>query len=143
VFHRNHVQGETQDVSVALLMDYSGSMNGASYECQRRIALILHELFNDFPMVDFHMYGHESWYTNQVYGLTSIETTYYKKPNGGTNEGTALARAAQEFLAVSPKKNRKVILTMGDGHSNQEEIKKSVKMIRKAGIEVYDILIDG
>lgn len=143
VFHRNHVQGETQDVSVALMMDYSGSMGGASYECQRRIALLLHELFSDFPMVDFHMYGHESWYTNQVYGLTSIETTYYKKPNGGTNEGTALARTAQEFLAVSPKKNRKVILTMGDGHSNQEEIKKSVKMIRKAGIEVYDILIDG
>ena len=32
---------------------------------------------------------------------------------------------------------------MGDGCSRQDEIKKSVKMIRKAGVEVYDILIDG
>jgi len=143
VFHRNHVQGETQNVSVALLMDYSGSMGGSSYEVQRRLAMLLHDLFQDFPMVDFHMYGHESWYVNKVYGFNSIDSVYFKRPSGGTNEGTALARTAQEFLAVSPKKNRKVILTMGDGCSSQNEIQKSVKMIRKAGMEVYDILIDG
>ena len=143
VFHRNHVQGDTQNVSIALLMDYSGSMGGNSYYCQRQLAMLLHDLFSDFPMVDFHMFGHESSYTNQIYGLLSIETVYHKKPGGGTNEGTALARTAEEFLAASPKKNRKVILTMGDGCSCQEAIKKSVKMIRKAGVEVYDILIDG
>ena len=143
VFHRNHVQGDTQNVSIALLMDYSGSMGGNSYCCQRQLAMLLHDLFSDFPMVDFHMYGHEAWHTNRIYGLSSIETVYHKKPHGGTNEGTALARTASEFLASSPKKNRKILLTMGDGCSNQEDIKKSIKMIRKSGMEVYDILIDG
>ena len=112
VFHRNHVQGDTQNVSIALLMDYSGSMGGNSYCCQRQLAMLLHDLFSDFPMVDFHMYGHEAWHTNRIYGLYSIETVYHKKPHGGTNEGTALARTASEFLASSPKKNRKILLTI-------------------------------
>jgi|GEM_PF-5972514 len=143
VFHRKHVQGDTQEVSIALMMDYSGSMHGVSIQIQRKMALLLYDLFKDFPIVDFHMFAHETWYTNQVYNMTDIETVYFKSPTGGTNEGTALGRTATEFLALSPKQNRKVILALGDGCSGPAEIKKSVKMIRKAGMEVYDILIDG
>ena len=143
VFHRKHVQGDTQEVSIALMMDYSGSMHGVSIQIQRKMALLLYDLFKDFPIVDFHMFAHETWYTNQVYNMTSIESVYFKDPSGGTNEGTALGRTATEFLALSPKQNRKVILALGDGCSNPTEIKKSVKMIRKAGMELYDILIDG
>jgi hypothetical protein len=143
VFHRKHVQGDTQEVSIALMMDYSGSMHGVSIQIQRKMALLLYDLFKDFPIVDFHMFAHETWYTNQVYNMTDIETVYFKSPTGGTNEGTALGRTATEFLALSPKQNRKVILALGDGCSGPADIKKSVKMIRKAGMEVYDILIDG
>jgi hypothetical protein len=64
-------------------------------------------------------------------------------PNGGTNEGTALARVAHEFLQLSPKKNRKVILSMGDGCSSPQDIKNAVRAIKREKMEVYDILIDG
>ncbi len=143
VFHRKHIQGDTQEVSIALVMDYSGSMHGASIEMQRKMALLLYDLFKDFPIVDFHMFAHEAWYVNKVFNMTEIESCYYKGPGGGTNEGSALARSAQEFLSLSPKQNRKVILTLGDGCSEPEAIRKSVKLIRKSGMEVYDILIDG
>ncbi|MEK9700261.1 MAG: hypothetical protein VW270_31050, partial [Candidatus Poseidoniales archaeon] len=97
VFHRKHVQGDTQEVSIALMMDYSGSMHGVSIQIQRKMALLLYDLFKDFPIVDFHMFAHETWYTNQVYNMTSIESVYFKDPSGGTNEGTALGRTATEF----------------------------------------------
>ena len=143
VFHRNQIQGEIQNVSIALMMDYSGSMGGGSMEAQRRVAILLHDLFKDFPLVDFHMFGHESWWNNQIYYFDEPELLYLYGPNGGTNEGTALARVAHEFLELSPKKNRKVILSMGDGCSNAQDIKNAVRAIKREKMEVYDILIDG
>jgi hypothetical protein len=143
VFHRNQIQGEVQNVSIALMMDFSGSMAGGSMQAQRRVGVLLHDLFKDFPLVDFHMFGHESWHTNQVYHFQEPELLYMYGPNGGTNEGTALARVAHEFLQLSPKKNRKVILSMGDGCSSPQDIKNAVRAIKREKMEVYDILIDG
>jgi hypothetical protein len=48
-----------------------------------------------------------------------------------------------EFLKSSFRKDRKLLLVIGDGCSGYAEIEKSVTIMSRTGIELYDILIDG
>lgn len=144
VFHRKIAQGETKQVTIGMLIDYSGSMNGASIQTTRRIALLIHDLLLHFPQVNMEFFGHEvSGYNNSVMRFRSIEEVFAKGIGGGTNEGTALARTGMEFLQSSYRKDRKLLLVIGDGCSGEHEIEKAVNIMSRTGIELYDILIDG
>jgi len=143
VFHRKVSQGDSKEVTLAMLIDFSGSMSGASLQTTKRIALLLHDLLLSFPQVRLELYGHEVCHQNTVMKFASIEELFAKPAGGGTNEGTALARTGLEFLRSSFRKDRKLLLVVGDGCSGYAEIEKSVTIMSRTGIELYDILIDG
>ena len=144
VFHRKIEQGETREVTIGILVDFSGSMGGTEIGVTKRIVLLLHDLLAHFPMVDFQLFGHADNYGgNQIMQFASIEEFIATSVSGGTNEGTALSRTALEFMKQNKRRDRKLLLAIGDGHSNHEEIQKSVNLIRRVGIELYDILING
>ena len=143
VFHRKVSQGDSKEVTLAMLIDFSGSMSGASLQTTKRIALLLHDLLLSFPQVRLELYGHEVCHQNTVMKFASIEELFAKPAGGGTNEGTALARTGLEFLRSSFRKDRKLLLVIGDGCSGFAEIEKAVTIMSRTGIELYDILIDG
>ena len=141
VFFRKVTQGVTNKVSIGLLLDYSGSTHGGVLDAEKRVAVLLHDVLQRFPQVDLHLYGHEDRNVNRVYCFESLRGVVGYGSHGGTNEGTALARAAQHLHQNSQKGTRKILFAIGDGCSSPQEIKDSVKAIRRSGMEVYDILV--
>ena len=141
VFFRKVTQGVTNKVSIGLLLDYSGSTHGGVLDCEKRIAVILNDLFSMFHQVDLHLFGHEDGNYNNIYHFESLKGTLAYDSGGGTNEGTALACAAKALNQVTPRGRRKILFAIGDGCTGPDEIKASVKAIRQSGMEVYDILV--
>lgn len=142
VFHRKVTQGVSHKVTIGLMLDYSGSTHGGVLECEQRVAMIMHDLFEPFNQVELRLYGHEDRHGgNRVYDFESVKGVCAYNSSGGTNEGTALARAAQCLHNDSSRRSRKILFALGDGCSDPTSIKTSVKAIRSTGMEVYDILI--
>lgn len=141
IFRKDQIQGVTRDVTIALLLDYSGSTNGQIIYAEKAIAVLMNDLCLDYPQIDLRFYSHFSGYKNLIRRYDEIAGLLMYDCAGGTNEGTALGLVGKNVFETAPKQNRKIIFSIGDGYSNTHEIKRSVDVCRAAGIEIYNILI--
>lgn len=142
IFHRKTLQGIDRMLSIGLLVDFSGSMNGAAIRAAKRVTVLLHDALKEYPNVDLQIFSHQgSNYNNTIRHFETIEGFMAHRTGGGTDEGSAYARCAKEMMSICPKGSRKILFALGDGLSNAEEITNAVNLARDAAIETVDILL--
>ena len=141
IFHRKIVNGIHRNLTIGILMDYSGSMSG-SITMQRRIAVLMNDVLNRYPNIKVLNFSHQggSRY-NDVKGFESLEALADHDCGGGTEEGAAYAMCARKIIQEGDRKSRKILFAIGDGCSDRESIKHSVSLARNAGVETVDILL--
>ena len=167
VFYRKDDTGEKRELSLAVLVDLSGStdidgdrgwvgdqtleqrlVHLSTYGKHRvsvalkRAATIISEAFRSASnegAVRVHVYGH---IRGEVfyYGNTSNVVTHTY--GGGTDEAGAVSKTAVHFLELEHGRNcRKILVSCGDGLTNTYELKDAVDNATKLGLEVYSILV--
>ena len=151
VFHRKVLQGIDRNMTIGILIDFSGSM-GSCLTIAKALALLIKDSLSLFENVDVQIYGHHGGGVhnrNHHYGMNQIiqfmddETLLYCAGGGGTNEGSAYARVAKEMMQQSSKSSRKVLFAIGDGATGRECIVNAVKLAQEVGIETVDIFMGG
>jgi len=142
IFHRNNVSGYTRELQLGLLLDFSGSMIGRNTEIVKKIGVLLHDALSEFHGVHPYFYAHqEKTEFNDITEFAKIENLAVWKATGGTNEGGAYAYCARQLIQRGAARDRKVLMSIGDGHTNGEEIKEAVNLARKGGVETLCLLI--
>jgi len=143
VFHRKTVQGIDRDLTIGILLDYSGSMHGPDIQAAKRIALLIKDALATFPNVQVELFGHQSvgeanniLHFEDDLAMVGLETGY------GTNEGTAYARCAKELISMTHSSSRKILFAIGDGCTGQDDLIAAVKLASEAGLETVDIVLD-
>ena len=151
VFHRKVLQGIDRNMTIGVLIDFSGSM-GSCLTTAKALALLIKDSLSLFENVDVQIYGHHGggvhshnslWGMNQIIQFMDDETLAYSYGGGGTNEGSAYARVAREMMQQSSKSSRKVLFAIGDGATGRDCIVNAVKLAQEVGIETVDIFMGG
>ena len=172
VFFRRDESGEKREVSIAVLVDLSGSTYCRRDTCGseawadlnpevtlekrvehakrprvstalKRAAVILSEALRASD-------------TNcgvrvHTYGHCSGVVEYYGPTSnvvqgdmgGGTDESGALARTVQHLLENDTRECRKIVICVGDGETSAECLRRTVEASNRIGVEVYSVLIRG
>jgi hypothetical protein len=167
VFYRKDDTGEKRELSLAVLVDLSGSTDidgdrgwvgdqtleqrlaHLSNYGQRRVsvalkraATIISEAFRSASnegAVRVHVYGH---IRGEVfyYGNTSNVVTHTY--GGGTDEAGAVSKTAVHFLELEHGRNcRKILVSCGDGLTDTYALKTAVANATKLGLDVYSVLV--
>lgn len=144
IFHRQLNIGETKQMKLVLLVDFSGSMSGREIWIAKRMGVLIHDALRDFPQVSFEIWGHEgSGNHNNIYSFDSVAAFTSQNTGGGTDEGGAYACVAKQMIKNSKPSDRKVLMALGDGDTNREVVSNAVTLARRGGVETLNLLIGG
>lgn len=171
VFFRRDEAGEKREVSIAVLVDLSGSTNcgldtygptawaaGTDVSISqsqreegakepristslKRAAVILSEALRASDSnhgVRVHTYGHSSGRVD-YYGHTS--NVVQGDHRGGTDESGALARTVVHLRENDTRDCRKIVICVGDGNTDTDQLRQTVEATTRAGVEVYSVIV--
>lgn len=149
---------KTDKVTLGVLIDESGSMNGDCIEKARQAAIFLNEVFKKMPQVDLFIYGHSA--DERFTGAT--ELNIYREPGKLTDpyalgsvearsenrDGTAILATAVRIR--SKTKNPGLLFVLSDGAPSAqrytgsaaiEDTRKKVLQAEAMGFQVIQIAI--
>ena len=142
VFHRTLQVGFSKEMTLVLLVDFSGSMSGTEISTAKRIGVLVSDALDLFPEVRFEIWGHEGHGGyNNIYRFNDLAGFVNQSTGGGTDEGGAYACVAKELLKTSKPADRKVLMALGDGATDRDKVLNSVTHAKRAGVETLDLLI--
>jgi hypothetical protein len=142
IFHRNLQSGVSKQMTLVLLVDFSGSMNGLEINTAKRVGVLINDAMQDFPQIRFEVWGHEgSGSYNNIYHFETMEAFADQRCGGGTDEGGAYACVAKHIIKTSNMNDRKVIMALGDGDTNREVVSNAVSLAKRGGVETLNMLI--
>lgn len=155
-------QVKTSKVSIAVLVDESGSMWDRKESVAREAAILLNEAFGNLQGVDLYIYGHTADSTDNKYGDKSTDIRIYKEP--GFNNAYALTDIQARYenrdgvaILETAKRIRKftstpcIMFVISDGQPSArgyrdsvgiKDTKEKVKIVEKMGFEVIQVTID-
>jgi hypothetical protein len=143
VFHRTLTLGFNQEMTLVLLIDFSGSMTRIIGDAQR-VGVLIHDALQEFPQVRFELWGHEgSMGYNNIYKFEDVGAFASHNTGGGTDEGGAYACVSKEIIKTSKPRDRKVLMAIGDGSTDREKVSNAVNLAKRGGVETLDLLIGG
>lgn len=146
----------TQRISVALLIDESGSMGGSNVEAARRVAILFNEALKKVNDIDFFIYGHTA---DEIENM-STDITVYREPGYNkryslgnvkarcqNRDGMAIIKVAERIRSFT--KNRTMLFVISDGApcaggygDGIRHTKEMADKAEKMGFDVIHIAID-
>lgn len=147
---------KTQRVSVALLIDESGSMDGPNVEAARKVAILFNEALKKVNDLDFFIYGHTA---DEILNL-STDIMVYKEPGYNkrytlgsvkarcqNRDGMAIIKVAERIRTFT--QNRTLLFVISDGApcaggygDGIRHTKEMADRAEKMGFDVIHIAID-
>jgi len=152
---------KTNKLTVALLIDESGSMGRTKMYMAAQAAVLLSEAFSKVPSVELFIYGHTA--DHHYHDESSTEITVYrepgKKPNkylmgsidskSNNRDGTAILATAQRIRKKTPNPGVLIVISDGQpsarGYGGEFAIKDTRAKVKKAeemGFQVIQIAIE-
>lgn len=145
------LQGEVKSsrISVAILIDESGSM-GAYSKCTRarEAAVLLNEALARLSNVDLYIYGHTDNYDNvelRVYREGKQSKRYAlggTRARGGNLDSVALREVAARVRKRTQERCLFFVITDGAPNEGPEDVRQAVKDITRQGFDVLAISIE-
>ena len=147
--YMRETQVKADKMSVALLIDESGSMYGEKMQAAKDTAVLFNEALRTVPNISLYIYG----YTNGRNGKTLLfkyaEPGYSSKYSLGCIDsrwGTPTAEAINETVNRLSKSQdeQKLLIVVSDGEPDgpESEVTEQVKNAEKRSIKVLGISID-
>lgn len=149
---------KTNKLTVGLLIDESGSMEGSKIVKAAQAAIMLSEAFSKVPSVELFIYGHTA---DHKYDGMSTEITVYREPGKkmskylmGSIESKSNNRDGVAILATAQRIRKKtqnpgVLIVISDGQPSAygyedgvRDTKEKVKKVEEMGFQVIQIAID-
>jgi len=146
---------KSSNVSICLLVDESGSMNGPGITAAKALACLFSEAFTGSKTVDLHVYGHtaqERYSDGPVCTIRKYPTKQSIsdiKARCQNLDGAAIYGTAQEFLKVATGEQKLMIILSdgnpyGSGYSGSSAVnhtKECVDAVEKLGIIPMQVAI--
>jgi uncharacterized protein with von Willebrand factor type A (vWA) domain len=122
LYKKKVVESNKKGKSILLVLDLSGSMNGAPIDAQRTIALACNELARKNKRLAIDMMGSKTMGGKSLYQVVTLPSNSdaLMSISAGGNEG--IAYALQKNTSLLKKKDAIVFIT--DGHLDSKEISK-------------------
>lgn len=135
-------------MTVALLVDESGSMGGEKLVAMQQTAVLFNEALRNIPNVKTYIYGYTGNGTitemykyvepgnNKGYGLGTMSNRWY----------TPTAKAIQEMTSILTNEQDEntllIIVSDGEPDTSEQDVANQVKKAQKRGISILGISID-
>ncbi len=141
-----HFSAERVPVSLGLVLDTSGSMEGVKIEHARRaLERFLFDLLD--PADEVFLYRFDSqpeliqdWTTDRARIVRALDRL---RPRGGTALYDTVAEAIPRAQAGRHRKKALVIISDGNDTASRTEVGELVRLIRQTEVLVYAVGIDG
>ena len=139
---------KTDNMTIALLIDESGSMDGDKIDAARDTAVLFKEALKNVPNVSLYLYGYTS-------GSERTILFRYQEPNyapqfsigsmdarGGTPTKEAIAEIMNRLPIKEDQKTLLIVVSDGCPNGTTKEVADEIKKAERKGVKVMGISID-
>lgn len=147
----SYSRGKSRKTAISLLLDGSGSMNGAPVALATQTAMAFAEALRGLPGITFEVNGFEYTGTQVRYCLKPFASrdntpivSFYNHDGNGNDDGLAVRWAARRLLRE--RADRRILIVLSDGWPSDpsggdvnSDLKSAVGACERAGIETVGI----